>query len=130
MPDCRAPNAPALAPPTRRDLRSADARDGRRVVTVVAPSRPAAEPGSDFGDTAIGADALAGIGRRRGRDRPHDPPPHRPRSLSPVPTVRPGECGADRQRAAPIAAKRAAASARSWSLPRTAASARSANGST
>jgi hypothetical protein len=59
MPDRRAPEAPKPEPaPTYRDLRSADARDDRRIVTVTAPS---AEPGFDVGDAAVGAGVIAGV---------------------------------------------------------------------
>jgi hypothetical protein len=59
MPDQRV--APAVSEPERtyRDLRSADARDHRRVVVVPAPSTPAAEPGFDWADAAIGGGVLA-----------------------------------------------------------------------
>ena len=60
MPDRQAPQ-PAQSPRTYRDLRSADARDDRRVVTIEAPSVPVAEPGFDFGDAAIGAGIIAGL---------------------------------------------------------------------
>jgi hypothetical protein len=53
MPDRQAPEPPPSQPRTYRDLRSADARDDRRVVTI--PSEPAAEPGVDLRDAAIGA---------------------------------------------------------------------------
>ena len=60
MPDRRAPAPPASPPRTYRDLRSPDARDQRRVVTV--PGVPAvAEPDFDFGDAAIGAGVLAAL---------------------------------------------------------------------
>ena len=60
MPDRRAPELPASPPRTYRDLRSADARDDRRVV-VVTRSAPATEPGFDFGDAALGAAVAAAL---------------------------------------------------------------------
>lgn len=61
MPDRQAPEPAQSAPRTYRDLRSADARDDRRVVTIEAPSVPVAEPGFDFGDAAIGAGIIAAL---------------------------------------------------------------------
>jgi hypothetical protein len=60
MPDRREP-APVASPPhTYRDLRSADARDDRRVVVVPAPPS-VIEPGFDFGDAAVGAGIVAAL---------------------------------------------------------------------
>jgi hypothetical protein len=60
MPDRRAPEPPASPPRTYRDLRSADARDGRWPV-VVTRSVPATESGLDFGDAAVGAAVAAAL---------------------------------------------------------------------
>jgi hypothetical protein len=61
MPDRQAPQPPPSQPRTYRDLRSADARDDRRVVTIAVPSEPSAEPGFDFGDAAIGAGIIGAL---------------------------------------------------------------------
>jgi hypothetical protein len=60
MPDRQAPETPPVRPRTYRDLRSADARDDRRVVTILASSKPA-EPSFDFGDAAIGAGIIGAL---------------------------------------------------------------------
>jgi len=60
MPDRQAPEAPPSQPRTYSDLRSADARDDRRVVTILASSKPS-EPSFDFGDAAIGAGIIGAL---------------------------------------------------------------------
>ncbi|HEX2411765.1 MAG TPA: hypothetical protein VHJ39_11420 [Solirubrobacteraceae bacterium] len=60
MPDRQAPAPPPSQPRTYRDLRSADARDDRRVVTIVASSKPS-DPSFDFGDAAIGAGIIGAL---------------------------------------------------------------------
>ena len=78
MPDRRDP-APVAQPWTHKDLRSADARDSRRVETVPAPPRTIVETGFDVADAAIGAGGLIALlslasgmvllaRRHRGRD--------------------------------------------------------------
>jgi hypothetical protein len=59
MPDRQAPEPPPSPPRSYRDLRSADARDDRRVVTI--PSEASAEPSFDFGDAAIGAGIIGAL---------------------------------------------------------------------
>ncbi len=60
MPDRQAPQAPPSQPRTYHDLRSADARDDRRVVTILASSKPS-EPSFDFADAAIGAGIIGAL---------------------------------------------------------------------
>lgn len=60
MPDRQSPQPPPSQPRTYRDLRSADARDDHRVVTILASSKPSG-PSFDFADAAIGAGVIGAL---------------------------------------------------------------------